>query len=129
VGRMAEALPNCEAGRSAQLSQRVEATVHNLDKTSPFGSSPDWEALKRSIRRWAKSFEALEEFNPDASSAENEPTVFSILTSGMDETLDRLCGMESEEITEQTPQRLEQLGGRIAYHTMSVALISAYFNK
>jgi hypothetical protein len=126
---MAEALPNCTAGRSAHLSQRVEAAVRNLDKTSPVGSAPDWEALKRSARRWAKSFETLEEFNPEASRTEDEPTVFSILTSGMDETLDRLCGMESEETTEQTSQRLEQLGARITYHTMSVALISAYFER
>jgi hypothetical protein len=128
VGRMAEAPPRY-TGRSAQLSHSVEATVNDLDKISRFGLSADWETLKRSARRWTKSFETLEEFNPEGTGAEEEPTVFSILTSGMDETLDKLRRINNEKTPEQSPQRIERLEARIAYHAKSVALISAYFER
>lgn len=126
---MAE-VPSKYTERSAQLSQRVEATVNDFMKTNPVGLPSDWDTLKKSARRWTKSFETLvEEFYLEETSAEQEPTVCSVLTSGMDETLDRLRDIKSEKLTKQTPQYLKQLEARIAYHTESIALISAYFKR
>lgn len=116
--------------RSAHLSQRVEATVNDLMKTIPVGLPSDWDTLKQSARRWTKSFETLvEEFRLEETGAEEEPTVCSVLTSGMDETLDRLRDIKSEKLTEQTLQHLERLEARIDYHTESIALISAHFER
>ena len=109
---------------------RVEATVNDLMKTNPVGLPSDWDTLKKSARRWTKSFETLvEEFHLEETSAEEEPTVCSVLTSGMDETLGRLRDIKLERLTEQTPQHLERLEARIAYHTESIALISAHFER
>lgn len=114
----------------AQLSQRVEATVHDLMQTNPVSFLSDWDTLKKSARRWTKSFETLvEEFYLEETSVEEEPTVCSVLTSEMDETLDRLRDIKRERLTEQTPQHLERLEARIAYHTESIALISAHFER
>jgi hypothetical protein len=116
--------------RSAQLSQRVEATVNDLMKTNPVGLPSDWDTLKKSARRWTKSFETLvEEFYLEETSVEEEPTIYSVLTLEMDETLDRLRDIKRERLTEQTPQHLERLEARIAYHTESIALISAHFKR
>ncbi|OCK92796.1 uncharacterized protein K441DRAFT_662410 [Cenococcum geophilum 1.58] len=116
--------------RSAQLSQRVEATVNDLMKTNPVGLPSDWDILKKSAKRWTESFETLvEEFHLEETSAEEEPTVCSVLTSGMDETLDRLRDIKLERLTEQTPQHFERLEARIVYHTESIALISAHSKR
>lgn len=99
-------------------------------KTNPVGLPSDWDTLKKSARRWTKSFETLvEEFYLEETSAEKEPTVCSVLTSGMDETLDMLRDIKLERLTEQTPQHLERLEARIAYHTESIALILAHSER
>jgi hypothetical protein len=129
VSRMA-GVPPKYTERSAQLSQRVEATVNDLMETNPVSFLSDWDTLKKSARRWTKSFETLvEEFYLEETSVEEESTVCSVLTSGMDETLDRLRDIKRERLTEQTPQHLERLEARIAYHTESIALISAHFKR
>jgi hypothetical protein len=111
--------------RSADLSQKVSATLDNINRLPS-----DWDALKNSTRKWAKSFETLvERPHLEENGAEAEPTIFSVLTSGMDETLDSLRDIKSEKPTEQTQQRLEQLEDRIAYHTESIALILAHFER
>lgn len=122
-------VPQKYTERSAQLSQRVEATVNDLMKTNPVSFLSDWDTLKKSAKRWTKSFETLiEEFYLEETSVEEEP-VCSVLTSGMHETLDRLRDIKRERLTEQTPQHLERLEARIAYHTESIALISAHFER
>ncbi len=122
--RMAEVLPRY-IRRSADLSQKVNATLDNLNRLPS-----DWDTLKNSTKKWAKSFETLvEDPHLEENGAEPEPKIFSVLTSGMDETLESLRDIQSEKLTEQTQQRLEQLEDRIAYHTESIALILAHFER
>ncbi|OCL02045.1 hypothetical protein AOQ84DRAFT_369592 [Glonium stellatum] len=115
-----------------QLSQKVRNTlshVHHTDRPS------DWNPLVDMVRRWARLFmDLVEEIHQKGGAlGEHEnwgtKTVYSLLTYGMDETLDLLRPTLVGHWSEQTSNIFNQLEARVALHSQAVDLMLEYLRR
>ena len=111
--------------KSVQLLQKVQSALANT--TNTVNLSSEWDFPAESSKRWADLLAKLvEEIHQKGHIFESKETdtVFSVLTSGMVETVELL-----EVLNHQTSQSLGQLKARVALHAESISLILAHLER
>jgi hypothetical protein len=117
-----------DTDKCVQLLRNVQSAV--ADTTNTVNLSSDWDFLAENSKRWADLLAKLvEEIHQKGHILENHEseetdTVFSVLTSGMVETVELL-----EAFNHQTSQSLGQLKARVALHAESISLILAHLDR
>jgi hypothetical protein len=114
--------------KCVQLFRKVLLAL--ADSTDAVNLESDWDFPTENSERWANLLAKLvDEVHQRGHILENHEsegtdTVFSVLTSGMAETVELL-----ETLKHQTSQSLGQLKARVALHAESVALILAHLDR
>jgi hypothetical protein len=114
---------------SARLSQQLEATVDDVIDTTTDDAPSDRNAFKEDVQRWRKVFRnvvddvhqkgyLLEDGNSEANS-----TIFTVLTSGMEKTLDGIREAQT------APAQNNPLRIRIVYHTHALSLLVSHLER
>jgi hypothetical protein len=118
------------ADQCVQLLRMIESALTLAASTDIRNISSDWPFPAEDSKRWADLLAKLvDEIHQkghvlDNHESDETDTVFSVLTSGMLETVELL-----ETLDHQTLQSLEQLKARITLHTESVSLILAHLDR
>jgi hypothetical protein len=114
--------------KCVQLLRKVLLAL--ADSTDAVNLESHWDFPAENSERWANLLAKLvDEVHQRGHILENHEsegtdTVFSVLTSGMAETVELL-----ETLNHQTSQSLGQLKARVALHAESVALILAHLDR
>ena len=118
------------ADKFVQLLRKVQSALASADFTNTVNFSSDWDFPAENSKRWADLLATLvDEIHQQGHILENHEseetdTVFSVLTSGMVETVELL-----KTLNHQTSQSLGQLKPRVALHVESVFLILAHLDR
>jgi hypothetical protein len=96
---------------------------------------PVWNPLKEDMRRWMDALRTLMdgirvkgELPEDNDGGETD-TVFTILTEGMDDTVDLIQDALTDPSSQQSIAILEHLRIRVALHAESTALIMGHLDR
>jgi hypothetical protein len=121
------------ADRCEELVREIEWVEGDVSQSLDL--PPAWDPLKGDMKRWMDALRTLMdgislkgELPEDNDGGETD-TVFTILTAGMDDTVDSIRDALTNPPSQQSIAILEHLRMRVALHAESTALITRHLDR